>query len=260
MMANFRLYLQGVKTALASRMAYRGDFFMSMIIMLLVEMGAPLLTILIYRNGASFPGWTMYEALLIQGVFLLAKGIALPFFFGIVWNTIERVQEGTFDLLLIKPKSALFLAIVTAFDSEDLGKLFGGITLFALSLSRIPTPGLWECLQFAALFFIALITLFGFALILAGLGIVWIGNFRVYDIFDSVVNFGMYPAVIFSKSLQTVITLIIPIAILGYIPATALLGKPAAGTWSAVAVSIVFLLFSLRFWHWMLKKYTSAGG
>ncbi|HEY8344940.1 MAG TPA: ABC-2 family transporter protein [Bacillota bacterium] len=260
MMANFRLYLQGVKVALASRMAYRGDFFMSMIIMLLVEMGAPLLTILIYHNGASFPGWTMYEALLIQGVFLLAKGIAFPFFFGIVWNTIQRVQEGTFDLLLIKPKSALFLAIVTAFDSEDLGKLIGGLTLFALSLSRIAPPGPGEYLQFAALFFIALTALFGFALILAGLGIVWIGNFRVYDIFESVVNFGKYPAALFSKSLQTLITLIIPIAILGYIPASALLGKPAAGTWSAVAVSILFLLFSLGFWHWMLKKYSSAGG
>ncbi|HEY8463766.1 MAG TPA: ABC-2 family transporter protein [Bacillota bacterium] len=233
---------------------------MSMIIMLLVEMGAPLITFLVYHNGASFPGWTMYEALLIQGVFLLAKGIAFPFFFGIVWNTIQRVQDGTFDLLLIKPKSTLFLAIVTGLDSEDLGKLWGGIALFSLSVSRIPTPGFGECLQFLALFVVSLVTLFGFALILAGLGIVWIGNFRVYDIFESLVNFGRYPTAIFSRTLQTVITIIIPIAILGSVPAGALLGRPSAGTLGAVTVSIVFLLFSLWFWHWMLSRYTSAGG
>lgn len=260
MIRNVRLYLQGIKTALASRMAYRGDFFMSMFIMLLVEMLAPLITILVYQNGASFPGWTMYEALLIQGVFLLARGIAFPFFFGIVWNTIERVRDGTFDLLLIKPKSALFMAIVTGFDSEDLGKLFGGIALFALSVSRVPAPGFPEYLQFLALFFISLAVLFGFALILAGLGIVWIGNFRVYEIFFSFVNFGMYPAVIFSKTLQTIITLFIPIAILGFIPAATLLGRPAAGTLGSVIAGIIFLLLSFRFWHWMLKKYTSAGG
>ncbi len=255
-----RIHLQGIKTALASRMAYRGDFFMSTVIMLLEEMLAPLITILVYHNGASFPGWTMSEALLIQGIFLLARGIAFPFFFGIVWNTIERVRDGAFDILLIKPKSVLFLAIVTGFDSEDLGKLFGGITLFAISVSRIPAPGIMEWIQFAMLFLIALVVLFGFALILAGLGIVWIGNFRVYEIFFSITNFGMYPAAIFSKGLQTLITLVIPIAILGFLPATTLLGRPAAGTLGSVGVSIIFFLFGLWFWHWMLKKYTSAGG
>jgi len=52
------------------------------------------------------------------------------------------------------------------------------------------------------------------------------------------INFGMYPTFIFSKGLQTVITLIIPLAILGFMPAAALLGRPAAGTLGSVAVSI----------------------
>lgn len=260
MISIIRIHLQGIKTALASRMAYRGDFFISIVIMLFEEMLAPLITVLVYHNGASFPGWGMYEALLIQSIFLLARGIAFPFFFGIVWNTIERVRDGVFDLLLIKPKSVLFLAIVTGFDSEDLGKLVGGITLFTLSVSRIPSPGVMEWVQFAALFFIALIILFGFALILAGLGIVWIGNFRVYEIFFSITNFGMYPTGLFPKGLQTLITIIIPIAILGYLPATALLDRPAAGTLGSVAAGIIFFLFSFWFWHWMLKKYTGAGG
>jgi len=38
-----------------------------------------------------------------------------------VWNVLERVQNGTFDLILIKPRSVLQLVIVTGFDSEDLG-------------------------------------------------------------------------------------------------------------------------------------------
>lgn len=257
---NLRIYLAGVKAALAARMAYRGDFFLSMLFMLLVEMGAPLITILIYRTGASFPGWNIYEALLVQGVFLLAKGIAFPFFFGIVWNTIERVQSGNLDLLLIKPKSTMFMAIVTAFDSEDLGKLFGGAALFAVAIKRIPPPGLPEWAQFFALFFVTLAALFGYAVILAGLGIVWVGNFRVYDIFSSITTFGMYPAAIFSKTLQTVITLIIPIAILGSVPAAVLLGRPSTGTLGAVVLSVIFLLLSMGFWHRMLRKYTSAGG
>ena len=119
----FKLHIEGIKVSLMSRMAYRGDYLISMFVMMISEFFAPLLTLTIYKNGASFPGWTMHEALLIQGVLLLSRGISFPFFFGIVWNTISRVQNGTFDLLIIKPRPILQMAVVTGFDSEDLGKL-----------------------------------------------------------------------------------------------------------------------------------------
>ncbi|TYQ16729.1 UNVERIFIED_CONTAM: ABC-2 type transport system permease protein [Acetivibrio alkalicellulosi] len=254
------IHLQGIKTALAERMAYRGDFFMSTFIMLIVEFLVPLVTYLIYANGASFPGWDMYEVLMVQAIFLLSRGIAFPFFFGMVWNTIERVREGTFDLILIKPRSVLHMAIVTGFDAEDVGKFFGGAILFIVSIVNVPFPGLLEWVTFLALFCVSLIVMFGFALILSGLGIVWIGNYRVYEIFFSVTNFGMYPASIFSKSIQTIITSILPIAMLGFIPASAMLGRPAEGTFFSVIISFVFLSICLLFWKTMLKRYTSAGG
>lgn len=254
------VHLQGIKTALAVRMAYRADFFISIFIMLLVEALVPFVTYLIYKNGASLPGWSMYEVLLIQGIFLLSRGISFPFFFGIVWNTVQRVQEGTFDLLLIKPRSVLHMLIVTGFDSEDLGKLLGGIILFTASLANIPFPGLLLWLKFMVLFIVSLVVMFGFGLILSGLGIVWVGNYRVYEIFFSIANFAMYPANIFSKFLQTFITSIIPVAMLGFIPASVLLGRPAEGTLYAIIASFVFLFASLLFWKAMFKRYTSAGG
>lgn len=177
-----------------------------------------------------------------------------------VWNTIQRVQEGTFDLLLIKPKSVLQMLIVTGFDSEDLGKLIGGIVLFTVSLVNIPFPGLGLWLKFIVLFFVSLVVMFGFGLILSGFGIVWIGNFRVYEIFFSIANFGMYPANIFSKAVVTFITAIIPVAMLGFVPASQLLGRPAEGTLIAVVSSIVFLFVSLLFWKAMFRRYNSAGG
>ncbi|NLD48595.1 MAG: multidrug ABC transporter permease [Clostridiaceae bacterium] len=260
MIEAIRIHFQGIKTALAVRMAYRADFFISTFIMLLVEFMTPLVTYLIYRNGASLPGWSMYEVLLIQGIFLLSRGIAFPFFFGIVWNTIDRVREGTFDLLLIKPRSVLHMAIITGFDSEDIGKLLGGLVLFTAALLNLPFPGISEWLKFIAIFFVSLVVMFGFAIILAGLGIVWVGNYRVYEIFFSISNFGMYPASIFSKLFQTIITSVLPISMLGFVPASVLLGKPAEGTIHSVLTSFVFLFASLLFWKTMLARYTSSGG
>lgn len=178
------VYLQGMKTALASRMAYRGDFIMSMFIMMIVEFAGPVITMIIYGNGASFPGWSQYEVLLLQGIFLLSRGISFPFFMGIVWNTIGRVKEGTLDLLLIKPRSILLMSVVTAFDSEDLGKLIGGILVFRYALKKLPPQPLSHWISFFLLFLFSLILMFALALFMAGLGIVWVGNYRIYDIFD----------------------------------------------------------------------------
>jgi len=254
------LYIQGVKTALASRMAYRGDFIMSMFIMMIVEFSGPVITYIIYNNGAAFPGWGQYEVLLLQGIFLMSRGISFPFFMGIVWNTIGRVQEGTFDLLLIKPRSILLMSIVTAFDSEDLGKLIGGILVFRTALRHLPPQPLSHWISFIILFLFSVILMFGFALFMAGLGIVWIGNYRIYEIFMSVMDFGMYPKSIFTKTFQSILTYIIPVSLLASYPASALLGNVDKNVLLALLSSIVFLLLGLCFYFKIVRNYTSAGG
>lgn len=256
----FKIYFHGMKTALASRMAYRADFFMSIFIMMIVELFGPLITLLIYHNGASFPGWKQHEVLLLQGVFLLSRGVAFPFFMGMVWNTIGRVQEGTYDLLLIKPRSILQMSIITAFDSEDLGKLLGGVLLFSIAMKSVPALEFVNWGAFLLLFLFSLISMFAFGLFMAGLGIVWVGNYRIYEIFMTVMEFGLYPRSIFSKMFQTIITWVIPISLLGSFPASALLGKEIDGVIGAVLCSLVFLLAGLLFFHRMVRNYTSAGG
>ncbi|NLM11311.1 MAG: multidrug ABC transporter permease [Clostridiaceae bacterium] len=254
------VYIQGVKTALATRMAYRGDFLMSMLIMMIVEFSGPVITLIIYGNGASFPGWSQYEVLLLQGIFLLSRGISFPFFMGIVWNTIQRVQEGTFDLLLIKPRSILLMSIVTAFDSEDLGKLIGGLLVFRIALKKLPEQPLSHWISFVILFLFSLILMFGFALFMAGLGIVWVGNYRIYDIFMSVMEFGLYPKSIFTKTFQSILTYIIPVSLLASYPASALLGNADQTVLLALLSSIVFLISGIIFYYKMVSRYTSAGG
>lgn len=216
MISGVRVHLEAIKTALASRMAYRGDFFTSALIMMASELVIPLVTFLIYRTGASFPGWSFYEVLLIQGVFLLAKGIAAPFFFCMVWNTLQHVREGTFDLLLIKPRSILHMVIATGFDAEDLGRLVGGLAVLILALVHLPPPGFLEWLEFFILLALSLVVLFSCALILSGIVFKWVGCTRVYEIFDSVVTFGLYPRTIFTKGWVNVFTLIIPVAMIGF--------------------------------------------
>lgn len=255
-----RIHLEGIRIALANRMAYRGDFFITVTILFVSEFIGPLVIYLVYSTGSSFPGWNLYEVLLIQSIFLIARGVAFPLFFGMVWKTLRSVREGTFDLLLIKPQPVLYLSIATAFDVDGLGKLLGGVILLAVSLSHLPSPSWLEWLQFAALLILSILILFSGMLLMAASVIRWVGNSRVYEVFDCVTAFGQYPRSIFSQSFQTVLSFVVPIAMLGFFPASVLLGKPAAGVGWASLVCIAFFLFCLLFWNRMLRYYTSAGG
>ena len=260
MIAALRIHLECIRIALASRMAYRGDFFISVAMLFIGEFVAPLIIYLVYSTGSSFPGWNLYEVLLIQAIFLISKGIAFPLFFGMVWRTLRGVREGTFDLLLLKPRPVLYLSIVTAFDIDDLGKLIGGVLLLVISLSHLPPPNVLEWLQFAILLALSVLMLLSCVLLMSGSVFKWVGNSRVYEIFDCLTSFGQYPRSIFSRSFQTILSFIIPIAMLGFFPASALLGKPAPGMGWASAACIAFFLLCLLFWNRMLRYYTSAGG
>ncbi len=259
-MSNFKVFLVAFKVELASCMAYRFDFFISFILVFLGEFILPLVTLLIYASGTSFPGWSLYEVLLIQGVFLLAKGTSNVLISGVIYNTLARVREGTFDLLLIKPRNTLFMAVVTGFNLNNLGSLASGFVLFVYALSHTQDIHPIQWVLFCFWLMISLLVLFSFNILSAAIVFKWVGNSRIYEMFESVTNFGMYPKSIFSKSVGNMISYVMPITVIGFLPATILMSKHVEGMALSGIVSLTFFCFSLLFWHKMLGNYTSAGG
>jgi ABC-2 type transport system permease protein len=249
-----------LKTKFAQQAAYRSHFFLSVLMLIAGDLIVPFATLLVYRSGAYFPGWTLREVLLIQAVFAMAKGIAFPLFFGMIGSTLGHVREGTYDLLLLKPRPALFMTVLNGIDPDDFGRLASGGILFVYALNGIAAPSLAGWGIFALLFGMSLLMLFSFSLIFSGILFRWVGSSRVFDIFDAVTGFGMYPGTIFSKAFQNLFTFVVPIGLIAFMPASALLGETGPGMIGASVVAITFFAGSLAFWHAMLAKYTSAGG
>ena len=256
-----RIFLSGMKVALASRMAYRGDFIIRIVVMFFGDLLFPMITTLIYRAGASFPGWSLPEVLLIQGIFMVVKGISFPFFFGMIEEILDRVREGTFDLMLIRPCSVLYLSIVSSFNLEYVGSFLGGIILLSYALLYIEINiTLVTGLLFLLLFFFSMLILLSFTLIMSGTLFKWVGNSRVYEIFDAVTKFCLYPRSIYSEAFQNLISYVFPLAMIAYFPAASLLERLDRGVIYSLVVCLLFFLISRAFWYRMLKQYTSAGG
>ncbi len=83
---------------------------------------------------------------------------------------------------------------------------------------------------------------------------------------DSVFNtFGSYPLSIYSTVVRVLLTYVLPLAFMAYVPATILLGKsgelrvPPLLALFAPAVGILWFTIALQFLHKELRHYQSTG-
>lgn len=254
------VYKQCVRSALLSAAAYRMDFIISSLITLVSNILFPLVTLLIYRAGASFSGWGFYEVLLIQSVFTMSSGLSNLIFGGVLWTTMSLIREGSFEAVLLKPLNPLFFIIATTFSPNSVGLFVGGMSLFVVSVFQtgaIPAI-LW--LQFIVLFAAGTAVLAGISLMMAALSFKWVGNSRMSELADSVLQFGKYPLPIFPKAIQALATLLIPVGMVGFFPASALLGRVHAANLAAVVPCLLFMAAGVWMYRHMIRLYEGVGG
>ena len=254
------IYSNCIKTAFAQAAAYRLNFVLLLFITLAGNILFPLVTILIYNSGASFPGWTFYEVLLIQSIFVISDGLAILMFGGVLWTTMEHVREGSFEIVLLKPLNPLFFMISTNFEAENLGLVIGGIIMFTIAVVNTGVASVISVGQFLLLFAAGFAVMTGMIFLMAATSFKWVGNSRIPEMYESVTAFGKYPASIFPKFIQRLTAFVIPVSMIGFLPAQALLGNVDALSLIAVIPCGLFLLFGIRVYLRMVRHYEGVGG
>jgi ABC-2 type transport system permease protein len=153
-----------------------------------------------------------------------------------------------------------FIVLTTA-QPESAGVALGGAVLMAWSASRsVHAVSPAAVLRFLGLFLAGLCAMAGIALVMAATSFRWVGNSRLPEIADSVQTVGRYPLRIFPGAVQGVVTFVVPVAMVGFYPASALLGHSAAGMWPAAALCAAFLGFGAWLYHQQVRHYQGVGG
>jgi ABC-2 type transport system permease protein len=222
----------------------------------------PALVYLIYYNSLSFPGWTLYEVMLLVGMFTSALALDTYFFAPIQWQTQSMVRGGHFDKMMIrpiKPLSFLFLRYpeVGSLIELALGMIIVAFSLHKLNLtySLLQVP-LFVLVFVASLAFIASIRIFNASLIFY-----FIRAESVANLVNDFKDFVMYPISIYGAFGMFLFSFVFPLRIISFDPAQVILGTADVVTIIKVsAVSVTLFLASLLFWNQAIKKYTSAGG
>lgn len=254
------VYKECIKVAFASASTYRLNFILNCTIMLLGDIIFPLITVLIYGSGAGFEGWSVYEVLLIQSIFTMSTAIADMTFHGVMWVTMDMVRNGNMEMVLILPIDTMFILMARTFSFEGIGLFIGGLTVFVVAIINVSVPSILMWIQFIAYFIIGVLVMMGIALVMAAISFKWVGNSRILEIFSNIRNFGKYPQSIFPKAIVVITSIIIPVAMIAFYPAAALLGRGNSSMFIMIIPCFLFLLFGIYLYRHMVRLYQGVGG
>jgi ABC-2 type transport system permease protein len=253
-----------ILASVRGQMQYRVSFLMEVLAGMAYQAIGFLFIWAILARFEALGGWTVEEIALLYGMRLTAHGIYMVCFSN-VYRIDDFVREGGYDRFLVRPIPPMLQLMFTSFRVTVIGDLLGGVVLLGAALIRADIA--WTPAH-VLLFALALI---GGALIdgafqigPAALAFRFLESWPLRVIFDDVFSrFGNYPTSILERPARTILTFIVPMAFMAYLPAATLLGKgtylPSWAGWLAPLVGIV--AFALALWAFTRasRGYQSAG-
>ncbi|HEY9219130.1 MAG TPA: ABC-2 family transporter protein [Phenylobacterium sp.] len=221
----------------------------------------------LFHRFGDVHGWSLGEVCVFFGLinitFSLADFVTRGFD---VFGT-EMVRTGAFDRILLRPRSATLQLVGYEFRLSRFGRTFQGLLVLGAGV-HLTGMG-WSAADTAmALFAIAGgVALFAGLMVLQATLAFWtvesleVANLLTYG----GVQAAQYPLSIYAAWFRTFLTLVVPIACVGYYPVLTILGRDdplGAPAWVgpvAPLAGFAFLAVSFLAWRFGVSKYTSTG-
>ena len=258
----FRLHRIFIAQYLKRLMEYKTDFLLGAIGMLMSE-GIQILCIgIIFSGIPSLRGWSFDEVLYIYGFSLIAKSVDHLFFDNLWMVGYRIIRKGEFDKYLTRPVNTLYHVIVENFCIDAFGELLTCGLLLGYAIPRLDLPFHWYTIPLVIVVVIFATMIYTSLKIMTAAISFWTkASGHIMHMLYMTNDFGKYPITIYNKSVQAVITYLIPFAFTAYFPASYFLtGKDGwfciGGT--VIAGSVLFAL-ALLIWRRGLNAYESAG-
>ena len=220
-------------------------------------------------NFDDIGGWNFNELVLLYGISMMSSALFMTFFIA-TWNIEGLVIRGELDLFTVRPLSIIFQVLFRQPNVLGLAETIPAliIILFAWNRLNLGQGGAW--LWLILIVFVIAATFLRAGLFLAlGSTAFWFTKSR------PLISGGMmlvdrttyYPVSVYPAMVQWVMTLLIPLAFIGYYPAKYLLGYRASGDFleklpyllaPVLAGSVVFLA-GLAIFYRGYERYESTG-
>ncbi|KKP47740.1 MAG: hypothetical protein UR39_C0003G0142 [Candidatus Woesebacteria bacterium GW2011_GWA1_33_30] len=213
--------------------------------------------IFLVKSTNGFAGYTGNQILFFTATYVLIDTLA-QFLFRSVYSFRQLVVSGDLDLVLVKPINPLFRSLFGGADPVDLITL-PAIIFVVVYIGSLLSPTLLHTTYYILLVINGLVISASFHIAVLSLGIITMEIDHTVMIYRDLVSMGRLPIDIYKEPFKSLLTFIVPVGVMVTIPAKALIGLVGpVGVVSSLIFGLALLFFSIKFWHYALKKYTSA--
>jgi ABC-2 type transport system permease protein len=205
-------------------------------------------------------GWTKHQAFFLSGVYNIVAAL-FSFLFLRSINMLQAiVRNGDLDLILVKPAYSQFLVSFRYIRSFSLLNTIPGLLLTIYATSKLDLS-----ISFFDVILLIINLAFGI-LILYGIyfsmvtSVFWLSsNTAVHTYYSIMEQFISVPTDIFGKTVGFILTFVMPLALIVTIPVKIFFDSNLIFlTFVEFIVASLILMFSIWFWKFALRYYTSA--
>ncbi|MFI0898191.1 ABC transporter permease [Streptomyces sp. NPDC020983] len=267
-MSTVGVYLRLIRLQVRSQAQYRTGFLLSVAGTFLFTTLDFAAILVLFHNVHSIGGWSAAEVSLLYASAALSYAIT-DMVLGSLDTLPQLVRDGTFDSLLMRPRSAFFQLLASDFMFRRCGRLLQAAIVLAVLLCGGFLHVSWTPARAAVL----LSAVFGGAVIL---GAVWVVGACISFLVDGAGEFvntfstGMqflaqYPLDIYSSWLRRLVVFVVPVGFVSYGPVAYLLGKDVGWEASTAVflpplVALASAAAATAVWQTSIRRYRSAGG
>lgn len=264
MLATINLLWHLVTASIRGQMQYRLNFVIGVLSGLFFSGIGIIFVWAILETFDSLGRWSFSEIALLYGLRLGAHGAYLLFFSSFM-NIDNMVRDGAYDRLLVRPVHPMLQLMFTEFRVTVIGDFIGGIAILAAALSIqdiawTPSLGL---LLISAIIGGAMID-GAFQVLPASLTFKYIESWPSRVLFDDIFSrFGNYPIHIFGQITERILTYLVPVAFVAWLPVATMLDKPTfLPTWAGrMSIPVGIIAFTVAIYAFIRssRNYQSSG-
>jgi ABC-2 type transport system permease protein len=247
-------------------MAYRASFVMTAAGNFAATALDFVTIVLMFSHVEALGGFTLSEVAFLYGTASTSFGLA-DLLMGSMDRLGERVRDGTFDTLMLRPVPVLAQVAADRFALRRLGRIVQGLLVLGWSLPRAGVD--WTAANVALLPVTLLVgaAIFGAVFVAGGAFQFWAGD--AAQLQNSVTYGGatllQYPPGLFSRDLVRGVTFVVPLAFVNWLPALHMMGRPdplGLPGWvdfAGAPVAVVCCALSGLVWRAGIRSYRSTG-
>jgi ABC-2 type transport system permease protein len=262
-MRYLRLIGQFVRASAQGDLAYRANFFISLLHSLLnLGVGVASVLVLPWDRVGAINGWDQRGLLTLLGIYLIVsalRGLCLGPSLDALAGMDGEVWSGRLDFTLLRPVDTQFLASFRQWRLFTVTDLLLGLGVLGVALAQPGHPITAARLAAFAIALAAGLTIL-YALLLAFTALIfWSPGFLFTWLFDGIFQMARYPVGLYPGWLRLALTWIVPVGLMTTVPAQALTGDLPPGTLiGSSALAVALLLAASVFFRVGLRRYASA--